>query len=79
MIGTVTRPDPDRLDMWVIYRRPADYPDKFVARLWTDRPSVEHFAIADRLGELQAAMIEAGRTCLDRFPDDDAVIVETWL
>lgn len=79
MIGTVTPPRSDMLDMWVIYRRPSDYPDHYVARLWLAGASTLTFALADTLGELQAALIEAGRIKLDRDRNDDNVIVETWL
>ena len=84
MIGTVTPPSPQVLDMWVVYRHPRDYPDKYVARQWVTQSGeaqacVDRFALADTLGELQAALIVAGRTCLERMKGDDPVIVEVWL
>lgn len=87
MIGKVTPPSQDVLDMWVVYKHPKDHPDKYVARQWANFPdlkgtmaaSVDNFVLADTLGEVQAALIEAGRFRMERMPGDDPVIVEVWL
>lgn len=73
----------DKLKMWTIYDHPADHPDAFVARLWeVDGSGFKAGSIviwsAD-LEEMRAAMRSRGLTVLPRNPEDDAVIVETWL
>jgi hypothetical protein len=40
---------------WVVMRDPPDYPNKFIARLVTDRPT-PYLLIAESLAELQAAL-----------------------
>jgi hypothetical protein len=80
MPSLINPSDGKSLDMWVVYRYPRDYPDKFVARRWVgDEARADEFVLADKLGDLQAQLIEAGRIRLERMPGDDAVIVEVWL
>lgn len=74
----MTRTD---LKLWVVYDHPTDFPDSFAARLWlTDRPTGE-VLVADTLDDIRAAIagLMPGAVCLMRQPDDDPVIVETWL
>ena len=72
------------LPIWVVYDHPADFPDAFVAR--------QHIATGDGAGPTTAYItgddLDAIRRFLqqllglvkrDRQPDDDPVIVETWL
>lgn len=68
--------------MIVIYNNPKDYPDNYVARLWTTglgvpRPS-PYIALKDTLGEIRAA-VPPGMVRLDSDVRDDPVIVETWI
>lgn len=64
-----------------IYRDPSDHPDGYAVRPWT---VTGHGAIpqrakfADTLAEARA-LIPAGATWLERHPDDDPVIVESWM
>ncbi len=71
------------LRMWTVYRHPRDYPDKYVARLWehdADGPrATGSIVIADELERLQDEMMMTGLVKLMRRPEDDPVIVETWL
>lgn len=74
------------LDHWVIYDHPADYPDHFVVRAWrieTGRdPLPGHTAhLADTLEEARelVPIQRLGLVRLERSPDDDATIVETWI
>jgi hypothetical protein len=71
------------LPLWVVYDHPSDYPNCFVARLWnlygerTDR--VLTAATLDALrGDIQHAT-DFVLVRLDRQPNDDANIIETWL
>ena len=68
-------------DMWVVYDHPEDYPDKFVARLWSKGRPSDRLMKSERLnplrdyirGELTNAM------CLPRYGADNPVIVEVWI
>jgi len=65
-----------------IYDNPADFPDKFVARLWVSgrdggKPT-RFMAIRDTLAQIRET-IPPGMMPLSRNAIDDPVIVETWL
>jgi len=66
------------VELWVVYKHPKDYPDKFVARKWIlDKPTSE-VVIGNTIEEVRIAIPKG----LTRFlPDvtDDPVIVEIWL
>jgi hypothetical protein len=72
------------LPIWVIYDHPADFPDWFIVRRQAPRAdgTIELDARAYGFADLENArtwLAQQGLTRLDRFPDDDSVIVETWL
>jgi hypothetical protein len=74
--------DEDLLRIWTIYDHPKDQPDQFVARLWLVgdgklTPTNEMF-VADTIEELHR-LLPSGLNMIPRSPDDDPVIVETWL
>lgn len=61
-----------------IFKSPADYPGKYVARVFdVDKPT-NLAAVADTYEELQQA-IPAGMVKLERNEKDDPVILETWI
>lgn len=76
------------LRMVVIYNGPADYPGKFVARLWelSTRPPrhepewvpTQRRVLGETLEEVRKFAMAPGRLCFPRQPDDDACIVECW-
>jgi len=69
------------LDMWVIYERPSDFPDSYVARLFriTGHAEPSPLAhIAETLQEVRKA-IPPGLVRIDRDPLDEPQIVEIWL
>ena len=69
----------DALPIWTIYDHPRDYPTGFIARKFLlDQPTDETIA-APTLDEIREAMWRRGLTPLHRSPDDDPVIVETWI
>ena len=69
----------DALSMWTVYRSPRDYPGKYVARRFElDRPTMD-VIVDDALDNVRALMERRGLYRLDRYPDDDPVIVEVWL
>jgi len=75
-------PDAKGLAFWVIYNKPSDYPNHFVVRRQRALPGEivpEKLAqIAETLEEARK-LIPPGLYCLGRFPDDDPVIVESWI
>lgn len=71
-----------QLPMIVVYKHPADYPNKYVARLWiigSGAPRATlYMAVADTLEDIRLA-IPAWMNRLPRDDRDDPVIIETWL
>lgn len=70
------------MNIFVLYRKPKDYPDKFVLRRWevgdgTVEPK-EIVGIADTSVDAQKA-IPPGMTATGRYAADDPVIVGVWL
>lgn len=69
------------LEIWTVYAHPRDYPDKFVARKCLVATTVQlthDMFVADTLAEIRS-LLPPGLMRLDRFPEDDPVIVEVWL
>jgi hypothetical protein len=76
---------PRALRIVTVYEHPRDFPDEFVAResfmdLMVERKG-EIVARGPNLQSCRAAIIalDLGLVCLARHPDDDPVIVETWI
>jgi hypothetical protein len=73
----------DGLDIWTITAHPADYPNDYVARRHVVKsggsmPTGDHYT-APTLETLQHVMRRMGLVRIPRPPDDDAVIVESWI
>lgn len=62
-----------------VYDHPADYPDKFVARVFDLNRPTNMAAIADTYEELLEAIPTRSMARMERNPKDDPVIVETWI
>ncbi len=62
-----------------IYDHPADYPDKFVARVWDVNRPTNLAAVADTYEELLEAIPVNSMVKMARSPGDDPVIMETWI
>lgn len=74
--------------IWAIYNKPRDYPDKYVARRWTieavspgiyKEKATNDVVISKSLDEIRRQMLWRGLAKLDRFINDDPIILETWL
>lgn len=62
-----------------VYHDPADYPGKYVARLYDIQRPTNMVVVADTYEDVRAA-IPAGRMVrLERDAADDPVIVENWV
>ena len=64
--------------MICVYSSPADYPGKYVARLWDLQHPTNLIAVSDTLEGIRRAIPEGMVVC-PRFPNDDSCIVETWI
>lgn len=72
----------ERLVMFIVYDHPADFPNEFVCRRCYPAAGAvvfdpELFARGNTLDKVRAR-IPAGAVRLERSPEDDPVIVETW-
>ena len=66
------------LDIYAVYKNPSDFPGKIVVRKFlNDKPSMEPFCVEDTLDEAREKLPK-GLFRMDRMPNDDIVIVETW-
>jgi hypothetical protein len=69
--------------VWVIYRNPTDYPGRYVLRkqlarlgeVWAER---EPRAVGDTIEEIRGVLPDF-LARMDRHPDDEPQIVETWV
>jgi hypothetical protein len=67
--------------VWTIYEQPKDFPGGFVVRPWTitgHGPEPGAAFVAATLEEARG-IVPPGLTWMDRAPDDDGAIVETWI
>jgi hypothetical protein len=71
------------LTLWVIYEKPRDFPDA-----WVVRPQTVHrggaivpspTAVLCPSLEVARQYVPPGKVCLARDPNDDPVIVESWI
>jgi len=74
----------DLLVMWTVYRHPADYPGKIVARKFEIQRrgatiATDDVLIEDTLEQVRRKLAQRGLTPLTRSPGDEPQIVETWL
>ncbi len=70
------------LTMLAVYQNPKDYPGKIVVREWLQGTFTFYpgeAKVFDSLEEAREYANGEGRVCLERSPDDDDVLVETWL
>ena len=66
------------MNIWTVYYSPADYPGKFVARRWIlDMPTTD-VLVDDTLPALRERL-PPGLYRMNRNPQDDPVIIETWI
>nr|DAI56795.1 MAG TPA: hypothetical protein [Caudoviricetes sp.] len=67
-----------KVPMICVYENPADYPGKYVARLWDLQRPTGFVVVADSLEQIREAIPE-GMVPFNRSGEDDPVIVETWI
>ena len=62
-----------------IFNSPTDYPGKYVARVFDVGRPTNLAAVADTYEELLEAIPTGQMLRMERAPNDDPVIVETWV
>jgi hypothetical protein len=69
------------LHLWVVYKCPSDFPEDYVARRFDNGAPTEVILKAETLGGLRVllAFNYPDLSYFPRHPDDDPVIVETWM
>lgn len=80
--------EPATLSGFTVYMNPSDYPGKYVVRRWTATkgkvvPDIEPTAVTEitpvELEAIRESFRDKGMVCILRMPDDDQVIIETWM
>ena len=69
----------DGFPIWAVYDHPKDFPDCYVARLFDNDRATDAILVASDVELIRRHFRENGLTCIARHPDDDPVIMETWL
>lgn len=69
-----------QLPLICIYKHPADYPNKYIARLWDAQHVIPTHIItmADTLVDIRQT-IPASMVPLQRDSSDDQCIIESWI
>lgn len=62
-----------------IYKKPKDYPDKFVARLWDINNKATNFVVVAETLDKVRKLVPQNMTCIPPSEIDDPVIVEVYL
>jgi hypothetical protein len=72
----------EKLEMYVIYYRPKDHPTLYVLRKWNisnvGASPDDEFAMGETLDEIRS-LVPHYCVRLERDPNDDPVIVESWI
>lgn len=86
VLATGTQMSRDELDkkagplpIITIYAQPTDYPEHFVARLFAMDKPTEYIWLSRTLEPLRETARQLQLTHFPRNPEDDPVIVESWL
>ncbi len=71
----------NKIDHYVVYENPSDFPGKFVVRIHTISEVGRFFGEANAFSSLDEARksVPPGLVKFRRSPMDDPRIVETWL
>ena len=82
MTAMATGPGAGLLSIWTITRSPVDHPGKFVTRRHdvsaAGSTATGDHTVADNLGSARNA-VPVGFVNIGRWPDDDPVILESWI
>jgi hypothetical protein len=67
-----------QMPMIVVYERPTDYPNSYIARLFDLAQPTEVYMQADTLAEIRAGL-PLHMVMIERQPQDDPHILEIWV
>ena len=70
--------DDDDLSMWVVYEEPPGFPDQYVARRYVLERDTGDYVVGDTLNDVRAKL-PAGLMRLERSPQDDPQVRESWI
>ena len=76
--GYATRPLERVMEMWVVYERPTDMPEKFVGRKWYLEQPTADIVVADTLLEVRK-LLPKGMYRIEKNAADEPHIVEMWV
>lgn len=69
-----------KMPMIVVFEKPVDFPDKYIARVFECEQPTNTLIIRDSLQECREDITAAGfLACLERTDEDALAIVETWM
>jgi len=66
------------LEIWTVFHKPIDYPNKYVVRLFVNQVATNTVFTADTIEEVRQ-FLPQGLYCMPRNPRDHSTIVECWL
>jgi hypothetical protein len=69
----------NHIRLWVIYDKPKDYPDKFVARLFLNNTPTERTIACESIEPIRSQLEQYGFVNIGRQPLDEVQIVEVWI
>jgi hypothetical protein len=72
----------EQLPMMTVYDHPSDWPEYYVARLFVTLPELTATPVCFVSGDLQPIhdqLTALGLRRMERHPQDDPAIMETWL
>lgn len=65
--------------LWVIYERPTDYPNSFVARKFVVNKPTGEVVVCNSLEDVREAICYKSLQKFQPAPEDDPKIIEIWL
>jgi hypothetical protein len=70
----------DRFVLWTVYDKTTkDFPGVYVARRFTQSGPTHQHMTSEDLGALRTTLARMGFCLLARSPEDDPVIIESWI
>ena len=75
----------EALNIYVVYNKPKDFPDEYVVRRWvvnsdgTGMPNRNIMLKSRNIDAIRDSLNAVGLHRIQRFVNDDPVILETWV
>ena len=68
----------NKLKIWVVYNRPLDFPDKYVARLFINNKPTQKIIVENDLEKIRNEMELNELTKIPRHESDPLSVIESW-